>query len=200
MGPIALMDEIGLDVCAKVIHVLYGNLGERMVPPAMISGLDGLKILGKKGGKGFYLYDEKKKPAGFNPDVSALIKAGANPKMPNVIQDRLVLIMVNEAARCLEEGVITEPSQLDLAMIFGTGFPPFRGGIIRYADNIGTELVCEKLGFLATVAGDNYIPCKLLSEKSCQSFYVLQRLKNGRSIKIGSPNTVSTGIRKVFLF
>jgi 3-hydroxyacyl-CoA dehydrogenase / enoyl-CoA hydratase / 3-hydroxybutyryl-CoA epimerase len=173
MGPITLMDEIGLDVGGKVIQVLYAALGERMVPPAIMSGLDGLKILGKKGGKGFYLYDEKKKQAGFNPDVLALVKKEANPKMPNVIQDRLVLIMINEAARCLEEGVISEPSQLDLAMIFGTGFPPFRGGIIRYADSIGTELVCEKLGFLATVAGENYVPCKLLSEKAANhdTFY-----------------------------
>lgn len=166
MGPIALMDEIGLDVGGKVIHVLHEALGERMVTPDIIAGLDSLKILGKKGGKGFYLYDENKKQAGFNPDVQALIKAKPNPIMPNVIQDRLVLIMVNEAARCLEEGVISDPAQLDLAMIFGTGFPAYRGGIIRYADSVGTELVCEKLTFLSQVAGANYIPCQLLKEKA----------------------------------
>ncbi len=173
MGPITLMDEVGLDVGAKVIHVLHQALGERMAPPALMAGLDALKILGKKGGKGFYLYDENKKQAGFNPDVQALVKAEPNVKMPNVIQDRLVLIMVNEAARCLEEGVTAEPSQLDLAMIFGTGFPPYRGGIIRYADSIGTELVCEKLVFLSQVAGENYVPCKLLKEKAANhaTFY-----------------------------
>jgi 3-hydroxyacyl-CoA dehydrogenase/enoyl-CoA hydratase/3-hydroxybutyryl-CoA epimerase len=166
MGPIALMDEIGLDVGGKVIHVLHEALGERMAPPAIMTGLDGLKILGVKGGKGFYLYDEKKKQAGFNPDVLALVKVESKSMMPDVIQDRLVLIMVNEAARCLEEKVIAEPSQLDLAMIFGTGFPPYRGGILRYADSLGTKLVCEKLTFLAQVAGENYVPCKLLSEKA----------------------------------
>jgi 3-hydroxyacyl-CoA dehydrogenase/enoyl-CoA hydratase/3-hydroxybutyryl-CoA epimerase len=74
--------------------------------------------------------------------------------------------MVNEAVRVLAEKIVAEPSQLDLAMVFGTGFPPFRGGLIRYADQLGLRVVMQKLEFLSTVAGENYIPAPLLVAKA----------------------------------
>lgn len=163
MGPFTLLDEIGLDIGAKVMQVLYKALGERMAPPAVMQELDKLKILGKKGGKGLFLYEEGKR-AGLNPDVLALVKVPANTKQPGELQDRLVLIMLNEAARCLEEGVVTDPAQLDLAMIFGTGFPPYRGGILRYADHLGIKIVHQRLAFLSKVAGENYAPCQKILE------------------------------------
>jgi 3-hydroxyacyl-CoA dehydrogenase/enoyl-CoA hydratase/3-hydroxybutyryl-CoA epimerase len=164
MGPFTLLDEVGLDIGAKVTHVLHEALGERMSPPSIMSKLDSLKLLGKKGGKGFYLYDENGKRTGFNPDILAAITVAPKIKMPGEIQDRLVLIMLNEAARCLEEKVIEAPSQLDLALIFGIGFPPFRGGILRYADQIGLKIVHQKLAFLSKVAGENYTPSHLILE------------------------------------
>jgi 3-hydroxyacyl-CoA dehydrogenase/enoyl-CoA hydratase/3-hydroxybutyryl-CoA epimerase len=181
MGPLALLDEVGLDIAGEVIKVIHAALGARMTPPAILATIEGLKIVGKKGGKGIYLYgadgkrvfDKKTKSYVFNPDVLAAVKASRNPKTRGEIQDRLVLAMVNEAARCLEEGVVSDPSQLDLAMIFGTGFPPFVGGVLRYADQTGTPVVCQKLEFLSKVAGDNYHPARLLSTLAADggSFY-----------------------------
>ena len=74
--------------------------------------------------------------------------------------------MVNEAARCLEEGIISDPSQLDLAMVFGTGFAPFYGGVLRYADQVGTRVIQQKLEYLSKVAGESYKPCQLRTEKA----------------------------------
>jgi len=173
MGPLALLDEVGLDICAKVIHVLHDALGDRLAPPSILTAIESLKLLGKKGGKGIYLYDEKGKRAGFNPDVLAAIKAPARPKTRGEIQDRLYLAMLNEAVRCLEEGVISDPAQLDLAMIMGTGFPPFLGGVLRYADTLGSKVVLHKLDLLSTVAGENYRPSELLRKKAAagETFY-----------------------------
>ena len=91
----------------------------------------------------------------------------------SAIQDRLLLAMVNEAALCLAEGIVSDPGQLDLAMIFGTGFPPFLGGPLRYADELGAEVVRQKLEWLHKVAGDNYKPADLLCKKAAagESFY-----------------------------
>jgi 3-hydroxyacyl-CoA dehydrogenase/enoyl-CoA hydratase/3-hydroxybutyryl-CoA epimerase len=175
MGPFTLMDEVGLDIGAKVTHVLHEALGERMSAPALMSQLEHLKLTGKKGGKGFFLYDENGKKAGLNPDVSAAIETPKAVIGAGAIQDRLVLIMVNEAARCLEEEVVSDAAQLDLAMIMGTGFPPFRGGVLRYADQIGIKIIHQKLAFLSKVAGENYVPCKLILQKAAvvENFYPL---------------------------
>ena len=91
----------------------------------------------------------------------------------SAIQDRLFLPMVNEAALCLSEGIIDEPSQLDLAMIFGTGFAPFLGGVLGYADSLGIRTVHQKLEHLSKVAGDNYKPAQLIKDKALkgESFY-----------------------------
>jgi 3-hydroxyacyl-CoA dehydrogenase/enoyl-CoA hydratase/3-hydroxybutyryl-CoA epimerase len=173
MGPFTLLDEIGLDIGAKVMHVLHEAFGERLSPPAMLSQLADSKLLGKKGGEGFYLYDEDGKRKEFNAGVLAVVKAAPNKKYIGEIQDRLFLIMLNEATRCLEENVITEPSQLDLALIYGIGFPPYRGGILRYADTLGMKIVHQKLAFLSVVAGENYAPTNIILEKVANnsSFY-----------------------------
>jgi 3-hydroxyacyl-CoA dehydrogenase/enoyl-CoA hydratase/3-hydroxybutyryl-CoA epimerase len=173
MGPLALIDEVGMDISAEVNRVLHRKIGDRLAPPAILTSLEGAKLLGKKGGKGIYLYDENGKRDGFNPDVLSSIKAQPNKKMRGELQDRMVLIMVNEAARALEEGVITDPAQLDLAMIMGTGFPPFRGGLFRYADAIGAKVLFEKLEWLAKVNGPNYEPAELIRKKAAsgETFY-----------------------------
>ncbi len=185
MGPFALLDEVGLDIASHVIKTLHQGLGERMVPPAVMAEIDNLKLLGRKGKKGIYLYNEKgdrqfvkekkKKRYLFNPDVEAIMSKHSKglKKTAGEIQDRLFLAMAAEAARCLEEKVVTAPSQLDLAMIFGIGFPPFVGGICRYMDSMGVALAYQKLSYLAQVAGLNYEPCKLLEEMAMQrkSFY-----------------------------
>ena len=167
MGPIALMDEVGLDIVAHVIDVMHAALGDRLAPPAMIAMIKSTKLLGKKGGKGLYLYDPKTgRRAGINPEIAATITASPKVMTVGAIQDRLFLPMVNEAALCLQEGIITDPSQLDLAMIFGTGFAPFLGGVLGYADQVGMRTIHQKLQYLSQVAGDNYKPAQLIVDKA----------------------------------
>lgn len=180
MGPFTLLDEVGLDIAGHVINTLNQALGARMSPPAILKTIETLKLLGRKGGKGIYLYDEKgerkfvmegkrfgakKKVFQFNPEVLASLPQTPKKKSIGEIQDRLFLAMAAEAALCMQEGVIDDASQLDLAMIFGTGFPPFVGGPLRYMDSMGTALAYQKLAYLSKVAGDNYKPCDLLKEK-----------------------------------
>ncbi|MFX7556071.1 3-hydroxyacyl-CoA dehydrogenase family protein, partial [Acinetobacter baumannii] len=87
MGPLALMDEVGLDIGEKVIHVLHDALGERMAPPAILKTVSEKKLLGKKGGKGIYLYNEEGRRDGFNPEILEAVKAGPTPKLKGEIQD-----------------------------------------------------------------------------------------------------------------
>jgi 3-hydroxyacyl-CoA dehydrogenase/enoyl-CoA hydratase/3-hydroxybutyryl-CoA epimerase len=178
MGPMVLLDEIGLDIASKVIHVMNAALGERMAPPPFMSKIEGLKLLGKKGGKGIYTYNEKGKPDEVNPDVQALIGESNNKKLAGDIQDRLVLLMVNEAVRCLEEKVVEDPAQLDLAMIFGTGFAPFTGGPLKYTDSEGVRVIYDKLEYLSRVHGERYKPCALLKQmaENRSSFYTPRKV------------------------
>jgi 3-hydroxyacyl-CoA dehydrogenase / enoyl-CoA hydratase / 3-hydroxybutyryl-CoA epimerase len=145
------------------MHVLGAAIGERMDAPPLMHKVEALKLLGKKGGKGIYLYDqERKRKLGVNPEIQELIESPANPKLPGEIQDRLILLMVNEAARCMEEHVVPEPWQLDMATVFGIAFPPFRGGLLKYADAVGNDVIYKKLEYLSRVVGTRYEPCRLL--------------------------------------
>lgn len=174
MGPGELLDAVGLDIAGEVIRVGRAAFGDRLSPPEILAKIEQLKLLGKKGGKGIYLYDAQTGKRGdVNPDVLAAITAAPKKMDAGAIRDRLVLAMVNEAALCLQEGVVADASQLDLAMIFGTGFPPFVGGPLRYADQTGLEVVRQKLEWHQKVAGDNYKPAALLSQKAAagQRFY-----------------------------
>jgi 3-hydroxyacyl-CoA dehydrogenase/enoyl-CoA hydratase/3-hydroxybutyryl-CoA epimerase len=176
MGPLELLDEVGLDIASHVVNTMHAARGERLAPPAIMTELQGKKLLGKKGGKGFYIWGAdgkkqmkkdaktKKMVPVFNSEVLAAVKAAPSPRSIEEIQDRLVLAMVNEAARCLEAGTVTDPAQLDLAMIFGTGFPPFLGGPLRYADAQGLANIVQKLTWLSKSPDDNYAPANILKE------------------------------------
>ncbi len=165
MGPLALLDEVGLDIATKVIHVLHDALGDRITPPNILGYIESNKLLGKKSGRGIYIWENGKR-AGFNSELVAALNATPKTKSRSEIQDRLVMAMINEAVRCLEEGVVEDPSQVDLAMIMGTGFPPFRGGPLRLADQLGSRALLQKLSYLSQVAGDNYKPAALLATKA----------------------------------
>ncbi len=143
LGPLELLDEIGLDVARKVAHVLQEAFGTRMPLIALIDRLVAAGELGKKSGLGFYSY-EKGKRGGVNPTLDG----AASPQgtvSPREMIDRLTDAMVNEAALALEERVVARPEDVDLAMVMGTGFPPFRGGLLRYADAAGIGAVVERL-------------------------------------------------------
>jgi 3-hydroxyacyl-CoA dehydrogenase/enoyl-CoA hydratase/3-hydroxybutyryl-CoA epimerase len=124
--------------------------------------------LGRKNGIGFYRYAGKKRI----PDPALRRMLGLTrqrkPQTLDAISERLVLVMVNEAARCLEEGVVSDAGKLDLAMIFGAGFPPFRGGLLRHADAFGLARAEQRLIALRAEKGDRFEPAALLSKLVAQ--------------------------------
>jgi len=159
VGPIVLQDEVGIDVATKVAHILHDAFAERLPVPEWLDRVPGSGRLGTKNGKGFYLYEgrERKEP---DPAVYQLL--GLEPRVdnpdPGAIADRMVLPMVNEAARCLEERVVRSAGEADLALIFGTGFPPFRGGLCRWADQEGLGRIIATLERLESTVDSRFEP------------------------------------------
>lgn len=166
MGPCTLLDEIGLDVAAKVCKILHAAFGERMKPPAVIEKLGKDGRLGKKSNKGLYLYNESGKRQG--PDssfVQSLVESDISKSIPSeTIQKRLTYVMINEAARCVEEGLVRDVADVDIGMIFGTGFAPFRGGLLKYADRVGPEAVVSELEVLSRTFGARFQPASFLQQ------------------------------------
>ena len=163
MGPCRLMDEVGIDVASKVAKIMYDGLGERAKSNGLSKKLEEKEILGRKNSKGFYLYDEKGKHTEVNPELSEFLPTDSK-KMDEVeIQLRVFLPMINEAAMILDDKIVDSPSDVDLGLIFGIGFPPFRGGLLRYADSEGLENILEKINsFKESVDSERYSPAPLL--------------------------------------
>ena len=156
MGPLELLDEIGMDIARKVAHVLLDAFGDRIPSLALIDRMVSEGALGKKTNLGFYKY-ERGKRTGVNPALAPL--ATSREAVPATeIADRMVDAMVNEAALALDDRVIESPSDVDLSMILGTGFPPFRGGLLRHADTVGVGTIVERLA-RRQQAGAPYGPC-----------------------------------------
>lgn len=175
MGPIELIDEVGVDVAEKVAHILNDAFGARMTACPLNSKISGAQRLGKKNGKGFYLYDPKTRKRQDDDGIYALMGLTPRPgavAAPEIVE-RCILPMINEAARCLEEGVVATASDVDLGMIMGTGFPPFRGGLLRYADSLGVDAVVEKLKGYQARFGARYEPAAALlaRQRAKQRFY-----------------------------
>lgn len=170
MGPFTLADEVGLDVGFKVSKVLEDAYGSRMEVASILQKMLDMKLLGKKNKRGFYIHSGKQKKV--NPEVNALHYHSKKFNKSEII-DRAMLIMINEAAKALEEGVVKDASQLDMAMIMGTGFPPFRGGLLKYADSLGIEKVHLSLIHLQEKCGDRFAPASLIREmaQSKELFY-----------------------------
>lgn len=179
MGPMELIDEVGVDVGEKVSHILYDAFGKRMEPAPVHGKIVKSGRLGKKSGQGIYRYEGPKKEKQLDPKIYELI--GATPKTKSdpkalkdeEILDRCILPMINEAARCLEEGVVGTAAEVDLGMIMGTGFPPFRGGLLQYADTVGLKTLVEKLRKYEARFGARYEPAPALLKRmeSGQKFY-----------------------------
>ncbi len=173
MGPLRLADEVGLDVAAKVGHILGDAFPDRLAFPTWLDRLPEGGRLGLKNGRGIYLY-EKGKPTRVDPAAVAEIGVAAVRRSPDLatLAHRMVLPMVNEAARCLDERIVDGPGSLDLAMIFGTGFPPFRGGLCRWADGFGLDRLIADLERLATEVGARHEPSPALRRFAAQGgFY-----------------------------
>ncbi len=141
MGPIRLLDQIGLDVASHVYKTMINGYGKRMAAPNHVEKLLLADRIGKKSSLGFYNYQTKK--AVLDPKVYDILEIKTfKPNDTQHIQDRLILSLINEAVLCLDEGVAGTPGrdaarQIDLGTVMGTGFPAFRGGVIYYANSIG---------------------------------------------------------------
>lgn len=160
MGPFRLIDEVGGDVCQHVADDLLNRLETKFPNSNLLRNMIDNGNLGKKSGQGFYKYNKGKSNGVCDINVSgnfSIICKDAD------IVDRLVLIMVNEAVRCLEEEVVGSPKDVDFGMIMGTGWAPFRGGPISYCDNEGARNVVERLQELAK-KDKYYAPCDMLLE------------------------------------
>ena len=180
MGPIRLLDEVGIDVAAKVAVILQNAYGARYGTNNLLERVVGDDRLGRKNRRGFYLVPKGKKKRGkpdkVDPAAVSLIETGgtAFSGSDREIRDRLVLGMVDEAARCLDEGVIRTAGDVDIGMIFGTGFPAFRGGLLYYADTVGNRSVVETLTRFSETLSPRFAPCERLKEMASlsQSFHV----------------------------
>jgi 3-hydroxyacyl-CoA dehydrogenase/enoyl-CoA hydratase/3-hydroxybutyryl-CoA epimerase len=164
MGPLRLADEVGLDVSAKVGEILHQAFPDRLRFPAWLGALQADGRRGVKTGRGVYRY-EAGEARGVDPGIYAAVGLPAPRRRsdePTTLAERLVLPMVNEAARCLDEEIVVGPGALDLAMVFGTGFPPFRGGLCRWADELGLDEAIRRLEALAASVGDRHRPSDAL--------------------------------------
>jgi 3-hydroxyacyl-CoA dehydrogenase/enoyl-CoA hydratase/3-hydroxybutyryl-CoA epimerase len=166
VGPITLLDEVGLDVAQHAGDVLQAAFGDRLAPPPALAALVKDGRLGRKAGRGFFVYHEGKK-GGVDPTVYPLLGVQPNGGIPapEIVQ-RLTLAMVNEAARAAGEGVVRSPRDGDIGAIFGFGFPPFRGGPLRAVDDLGADRVYAELARLADRLGPRFAPCEVIVEQA----------------------------------
>ena len=176
VGPITLIDEVGLDVAAKAGKIMSEAFGARLTPPSSLAKVVASGRYGRKTKKGFYLYDAEGKKGDPDPSVYELFTsrdrvaqggsadgpAGPAPVAQDEIQSRTVLAMLNEAARCLEEGVIRSPRDGDVGAVFGIGFPPFRGGPFRHMDSVGVDRVVQQLEELNDRFPGRFQPAQVL--------------------------------------
>jgi len=182
MGPFILADEVGIDIGFHVSSILEAAYGERMAVAGLFKHIfKEEQLLGKKTGRGFYVHNlYKKKTPEYNEGLNNIIETYRTDNKiepvtfsKTLIQERCILIMLNEAIRCLEEKVISDPAYLDMAMLLGIGFPAFEGGLLKYADNQGLESICEKLVEFSEQYGSRFKPAQLLVDMvaSNSTFY-----------------------------
>ncbi len=164
VGPFKLLDEVGIDIIAKVAPVLHEAFGERMRPVGAVERMLEAGRLGKKSGRGFYRYGGKRSGKEVDESVYGLLAVNARQEMTDApIIERTLILMLNEAARCLDEGIIRQARDGDVGAVFGIGFPPFLGGPFRYMDSRGLEAVASALTGFESSVGRRYAPAPLVS-------------------------------------
>ncbi len=168
MGPLRLIDEVGVDIAEDVSRTLAAAFPDRMKVPVLLEKMMEAKLLGRKTGSGFYVYGKNGNADDPDPNrEAAVLRPQGNRKFTKEeLQRRMVLLMVNEAARCLEEGIVESADDVDFGMVMGTGFAPFRGGPLQYADTVGVKKIAEELAALAAKVGPHFAPCGLLTQKA----------------------------------
>ncbi|MCB9185741.1 MAG: enoyl-CoA hydratase/isomerase family protein [Flavobacteriales bacterium] len=172
VGPITLMDEVGIDVGA---HIMSGELMQHFISTRKgVKASDGLKRMfdagyhGRKNKKGFYQYDEAgKKKRELDPNVYSFFGGNNRKKFDEKeIYERIGMSMVSEAALCLQEGIIANPLDGDVGAVFGLGFPPFRGGPFRYMDTLGAQQTVDIFNRLAQKHGERFLPPQIIVDKA----------------------------------
>jgi 3-hydroxyacyl-CoA dehydrogenase/enoyl-CoA hydratase/3-hydroxybutyryl-CoA epimerase len=150
IGPWELIDEVGIDVSFITAESLHKAFGNRMKPPEVMHEFWKMGASGKKVGRGVWLWDESGKRKGINPELIQIPYIGhSDEKCPDDVREQLakrfIYPMIDEAARCLEDKIVMKPREIDMAVIHGMGFPPFRGGLLKYADSVGLKDVADTL-------------------------------------------------------
>ena len=186
VGPVTLMDEVGIDVGEKVGHVLHEAFGERLSPPPGIDKLVADGRLGRKAKRGFYVYDDAKHKGPKQVDREVYRILGIEPTYtdadPAEVAERCTLQMVNEAVRCFGEGILRCARDGDIGAIFGLGFPPFLGGPFHMCDSLGAREVLERLRRYEARFGVRFTPAPLLEPMAEQglSFYGERKAEPGK--------------------
>jgi 3-hydroxyacyl-CoA dehydrogenase/enoyl-CoA hydratase/3-hydroxybutyryl-CoA epimerase/enoyl-CoA isomerase len=184
MGPAYLLDVVGIDTAVHADHVMANAFPDRMKHEGKVASqaMFEAKRYGQKNGTGFYKYvPDKKGPPKKEVDPSTydLLKpiqtGGVADVTDQDIVDRMVLPMIIECSRCLEEKIVSTPVEIDLGLIYGLGFPPFRGGALRYADSVGLKALCDRAAQFAKL-GNLYAPTAQMKSlaASNQGFYSQQ--------------------------
>ncbi|MHB8420620.1 MAG: fatty acid oxidation complex subunit alpha FadJ [Myxococcales bacterium] len=165
VGPLQLLDEVGIDIAGHVAGIMLGAYGARMTPPPGFARLAREGRAGRKNKKGFYLYDGKKKKRVDETVYDGTPGGRKRQKIDGeAVAERLALQMANEAALCLQEGILRSPRDGDIGAVFGLGFPPFRGGPFRWMDTVGVDQVVRKMEALQAKLGTRFTPAPLLAD------------------------------------
>jgi 3-hydroxyacyl-CoA dehydrogenase/enoyl-CoA hydratase/3-hydroxybutyryl-CoA epimerase len=177
VGPVTLLDEVGIDVGGKVGTVLGEAFGARMAPSDAMRRVVGAGRTGRKGGKGFYRYDEDGEKGSVDETIYEIVGGERREMPPDEISSRCVLAMVNEAVLCLQDGVLRSPRDGDIGAVFGIGFPPFRGGPFRYVDSVGADRIVQRLEELNARFEPRFAPAEVLVDmaRGRRTFYPMGR-------------------------
>ncbi|CAN5135934.1 fatty acid oxidation complex subunit alpha FadJ [soil metagenome] len=171
MGPLALLDEVGLDIAARVGKVLGEAFPDRMRPHALLHRLETIGRLGKKSGRGFYRYEEgRRKDSDPRLREELGLAPGSAGEEAPVFDDEYIVArclypMVNEAARALAERIVDSPGDGDLALVLGIGWPPFRGGLLQWADEVGLGRIVDRLEEWSAAIDRRFVPSEPLRER-----------------------------------
>lgn len=163
MGPLRLIDEVGVDVAQHVSQTLSDHFPGRFGCPDVLRGMIQMNMLGRKTGSGFFKYSQGGKEQTVSSRIASLKRDDiARGFSREQLSNRMVLLMINEAARCLEEHIVEVPEDVDFGMIMGTGFAPFRGGPLKYADDYGVKNIVRDMEKLAEEGHTQFIPSEIL--------------------------------------
>ena len=188
VGPITLLDEVGIDVGEKVGQITHAAFGDRMKPPPGFEKLIADQRFGRKNGRGFYRYDQagkgkKKGKKQVDETVYAVLGLSPGKELPkDEIAQRCALQFVNEACLCFGEGILRSARDGDIGAIFGLGFPPFRGGPFRYVDTVGAKEIVRRLERFRDRLGNRFAPAPVIVEmaKSGQTFHGENAVEPGK--------------------